>query len=189
MRKLFVTLALVGLLFSCNKTENAVTPQVETTKKEVKEVVKEVVQKKDTVVIVKDFNEMTERTSYTTKQNFFATNNGSKGVQIVPSFGESGIFLLNVFTHEMGSVCNEQNTLILKFADGTKDYLRPYGKFNCDYAVFYVEPEVLEKLETLEIEKVYFKNGSSLESGTFKVQQARFFIQLTQGIQATDFSK
>lgn len=136
----------------------------------------------DSVTVVKTVNEMTDKVSYNASFVLLATNDGEKGLRIRPYLADKKLSNFMVYTYMMGSKCNKDNTLIIKFSDDTKIKLSSWNEFDCKNSYFKVTPELLVKLKTLEIEKIYFLNGDSYESGTFKVEDKRYFIQLIKGL-------
>jgi len=137
----------------------------------------------DTVKVYTYVEEMTEKSYIMTTVDLIATENGTKGIKIMANISnakELTSFIISQY--DMGSACNENNTLIIKFIDGSKIKILSYNQFSCKNSYFRVPFTAVEQLKTLEIEKIYYQNGDSYESGTFPVNNPRYFIQLYKGL-------
>lgn len=86
---------------------------------------------------------------------------------------------LQVKTVGIGT-CNENNTIVFLFEDGTKLSLKSWNKFNCEGdSWFRVSDNDKEKLSTIKIKKIMVENGRSYESYTHELKEDQdFFIQL-----------
>jgi len=137
----------------------------------------------DTVKVYTYVEEMTEKSYIMTTVDLIATENGTKGIKIMANISnakELTSFIISQY--DMGSACNENNTLIIKFIDGSKIKILSYNQFSCKNSYFSVPFTAVEQLKTLEIEKIYYQNGDSYESGIFPVNNPRYFIQLYKGL-------
>lgn len=135
----------------------------------------------DSVIVSRITDDMTDEIDFECNVTFLCSNDGKKGIQIQPYYDGKELKTFIVNTYKMGSECNKNSTLIIKFVDGTKIKLSSWNKFSCTEAYF--SPRIHhEKLSTLEIEKVYFMNGSSYESGVFPPYNKRYFIQYFKGL-------
>ena len=96
---------------------------------------------------------------------------------------DNGKFIrtLIVTPYKLGS-CNENNTLIIKFVDGSKVKLSSWNKFDCDNTYFDLTNSLESKFKTVEVEKIYYQNGRTYDSGTFPLENPRYFIQLYKGL-------
>ena len=135
----------------------------------------------DSVTVSNYTHEMTDKVYTIASQSFIASNDGERGVVLKSYIKNNNLIGFTLSMYSMGSKCNENNTLIFKFSDGSKITIKSWNDFNCENSYFDTTPELLEKLKTLEIEKVYFMNGYSGESDTFNVDNKRYFIQIIKG--------
>jgi hypothetical protein len=136
----------------------------------------------DSVTVTKEVNEMTDKTYWFASHNLIGANEQrTKGINIQPSIRGKKISDLIVEPVGLGS-CNENNTLIIKFVDGSKATLKSWNEFDCKNSYFNIPIDLIKKLKTIEISKVYFQNGRTYDSGTFPVTRPRYFIQLYKGL-------
>ena len=137
----------------------------------------------DSVTVYNYTHEMTDKVYTQTSEAFVATNNGERGVVLKSDFKNSKLIGFTLKMYDLGSKCNENNTLIFKFSDGSKITIKSWNDYSCENSYFDTTPLLLEKFKTLELEKVYFMNGVSGESDTFVVDQKRYFIQVLKGLE------
>lgn len=138
----------------------------------------------DSVTVTKHTDEMTDKVYLFPSATLFAIDKYDKKKRLIirPSINVSTKELsLIVEPYKLG-LCNENNTLIFKFSDGTKIKLKSWNSFDCKNSYFEITKKLKNKLRTLEIEKVYYMNGYSYESGTFPVDNKRYFIQLYKSL-------
>lgn len=139
----------------------------------------------DSVYVSKVVDEMTDKVSYLPSTVFIASDDEKEGFIIDPYVDVSKVTFKHIIveTFKMGSPCNEDNTLIFKFTDGTKMKLKSWNDFDCKASYFSINSVNAEILITKEISKAYFENGRSFVSGTFGVKNPRYFIQLCKSIE------
>ena len=137
----------------------------------------------DSVTVSREVDDMTDKVSWYANVILVAANEGkTKGITIQPSIANgSSINTLIVSPVGLGN-CNEDNTLIIKFVDGSKVKLSSWNKFDCEVAYFAPTSALVTKLKAVEIDKIYFQNGRTFDSGTFPVSRPRYFIQLYKGL-------
>ena len=140
----------------------------------------------DSITVKKYVDEMTEDITYMTNADALASTDNRTGFKLMVMITDDlkpGTII--VTTYGMGSKCNKDNILILKFKDGEKIKLKSWNKFSCKTAYFSYPKDAatIAKLNSTEIEKAYFMNGDSYESGTFPLTNPRYFIQLDNSLQ------
>jgi len=136
----------------------------------------------DSVIVKKSVNEMTDEVRWVTNFRLVAANQElTRGFTIQPIIDGGAVVDLIVSSVGMGN-CNDNNTLIIKFVDGSKVKLKSWNQFNCEESYFTPTNELVSKLKTLELDKMYFQNGYTFDSGTFPVDNPRYFIQLFKGL-------
>ena len=140
---------------------------------------------KDSVTVVDYVDEMTDEKYLFASRDLFVIDeeDTNKGIIITP-----GINVLNhkvrfiIETFKLGG-CNENNILIIKFIDGSKFKMKSYNEFNCKGVTYFsTRNEMIIKLKNIEIDKIYYQNGRTYESGTFPISDKRYFIQLYKGL-------
>ena len=104
------------------------------------------------------------------------------GFAILPMFKhQNGVMVNNGLTcksYGIGS-CNEGDSLIFLFEDGTKITVVSWNKFNCDgKSYFDNNDKLLKKLSSQNLTTVRFTNGRSLDSFTYTLNesQKRYFV-------------
>lgn len=137
----------------------------------------------DSIIVSVVVDEMTDKEYYLTSKDLLATNDNIKGVSIMVITNNKVMSSFAVKSYSMGSKCNENSTLIFLYSDGTKTKLKSWNKYSCKTSYFTPTAEMITKLKTLEVEKIYFQNGTSLESGTFIITEKRYFIQVLIGLE------
>lgn len=104
------------------------------------------------------------------------------GFYILPMFkNENGAMVNNGLTCKNFNVgnCNEKDSLIFLFEDGTKITVVSWNKFNCEgNSYFDNNDKLLKKLSSQNLTTVRFTNGRSLKSFTYNLDesQKRYFI-------------
>jgi hypothetical protein len=136
----------------------------------------------DSVTVKTTVDEMTDKVYVLPSSDLIATSDGISGIKIMPCMNSERVTMFIVMQYSLGSACNEDNTLIIKFTDGTKIKMKSWNDFDCETAYFSPSTTDDEKLKTLDIEKIYYQNGRSFQSGTFPVENSRYFIQLYKGL-------
>jgi len=136
----------------------------------------------DSVTVTKEVDDMTDKVYWFASHRLIAANEErNKGFNISPSIRGNSITDFIVTSANMGS-CNENNTLIIKFIDGSKIRLKSWNDFSCENSYFKVSYSLTSKLKTTEIDKIYYQNGRTYDSGTFPVTRPRYFIQLYKSL-------
>jgi hypothetical protein len=139
----------------------------------------------DSVTVYKYTDEMTDDSFWMTSIRCFAISetDQNKGLIIDLSISNNATSIKSiiVFAYKLGS-CNENNTLIFKFVDGSKIKLRSWNKFSCKNSYFNVTSALADKLKNVEVEKIYYQNGRTYDSGTFPIDNPRYFIQVYRGL-------
>ena len=84
---------------------------------------------------------------------------------------------------DLGS-CNESNTLIILFEDGTKINLSSIGDFECRDYTFFIFTDKQEAIaKSKKIKKVRFQNGYTFDEFTGVSSNESFFIELYNAIE------
>mgnify|MGYP003657759163 CR=1 FL=1 len=140
---------------------------------------------KDSVKVFKYVNDMTDKSYWMTSISCFAVSetDENKGLIIDPSITSDAksVRAFIVTSYKLGN-CNENNTLIFKFNDGSKVKLRSWNEFSCKNSYFNVTGVLADKLKNVEVEKIYYQNGRTYDSGTFPLDNPRYFIQIYKGL-------
>ena len=89
--------------------------------------------------------------------------------------------IIQVGSINLGS-CTEKSELILTFKDGTGLSICSQNRFNCSgLSTFILCPYALEKLSTVGVKKIKYKNRYSHRSYSKKMEDPDFFIDLIYG--------
>lgn len=142
-----------------------------------------------TITVTKQVDEMTDKVYYFPSRVLIASIDGGAGVSIDPFIRNKGgkldITSLMVTNYRLGA-CVENSDFIIKFTDGTKIKMTSWNDFNCD-PISYFNPSISDKdaLKSKKIEKVYFENGNTHESGTYTLYEdcpSDYFIQVFKSL-------
>jgi len=138
----------------------------------------------DSVFIQKQVDEMTDKSYAFPSRKIVCIDEVNKRGFNVSFFmdvvnGKCSTSDLQVKTVRIGT-CNENNTIVFLFEDGTKLSLKSWNKFNCEGdSWFRVSNSDKEKLSTIKIKKIMVENGRSYESYTHELKEDQdYFIQL-----------
>ena len=136
----------------------------------------------DSITVTKEVDDMTDKVYWFASHKLIAANKErTKGFNISPSIRGNSITDFIVTSANMGS-CNENNTLIIRFVDGSKVKINSWNDFSCKNSYFKTTSLLTRKLKTIEIDKIYYQNGRTYDSGTFPVTRPRYFIQLYKSL-------
>jgi len=143
----------------------------------------------DSVYIQKQVDEMTDKSYAFASRRIVCIDEVNKRGFNVSFFmdvvnGKCSTSDLQVKTVRIGT-CNENNTIVFLFEDGTKLSLKSWNKFNCDGdSWFRVTDNEKERLSTIKIKKIMVQNGRSYESYTHELKEDQdYFIQLGIAVQ------
>ena len=130
-------------------------------------------------------DKMTDKEYYLASKNFVGSNiQKTEGFSITPHFKnvDGKIAQNNLILKNIGiGNCDEKDSLIFLFEDGTKITITSWNKFNCEgKAYFDLTEDDLEMLKTKHISTIRFVNGYSFESLTYnlKKEEKGFFINV-----------
>lgn len=137
----------------------------------------------DSVIVKRVVHEMTDEVYWSTNFRLVAANQElTRGFTVQPII-DKGTYIIDLIVKPVGlGNCNENNVLIIKFVDGIKVKLKSWSDFDCTVAYFTPTNYLVSKLKVVEVDKMYFQNGHTLDSGTFPVDNPKYFIQLYKGL-------
>lgn len=181
MKKIMTTACLVLSLISYSQTKTKTDAQTKTIKKQ-----------KDSVVVVKQVDDMEDKSYYYPSRSIVIIDETKKQGIRLSAFINSKTETLKLDDLELKMVgigsCVENNILIIKFEDETKIELKSWNDFNCEGNAWFDidkgEDDIVRLLETKRISKIRVQNGRSYESFTAEVSpdDADYFMQLIYAI-------
>ena len=140
-------------------------------------------QNKDSVYVINEVDEMSGKNYIYSSREFICSNSeGNIGFKIDAHINSKDSTFSMITATMVGiGACNENDEIILLFANGEKITRTSWKGFNCEgTAYFYMYPEDLEILRTQTLSKIRMTNGRTYDSYTGDVKQKdkRYFIQL-----------
>ena len=140
------------------------------------------------ITIDKKVDEMTDEVSYQVDGLICANEEQTKGFAIYPniSVNNGNKEIKDLIIQMVGlSNCNENNTMILLFKDGSKTTLNSWNKFNCKGTTYFnLKSSLISKLSNNEISKIRLTNGDSYKNYTHILESndSKYFIQLFEAL-------
>jgi hypothetical protein len=136
---------------------------------------------------------MTDKEYYFAEKKLICSNDAkTKGFTITPNFkakaggfDNSGFICKNV---NIGS-CDENDTLIFLFDDGSKITLSMWNKFNCEGKVYVdFSSDQLALLKTKKVGAIRFSNGRTYDTLTYTMQSTEqdYFINVYTNFQVVE---
>lgn len=136
----------------------------------------------DSVYVIKDIDEMSEKTYIYPSRNFVVANETKSIGFIVDCYinqkGEFGFLTITMVN--IGS-CNENDEIIILFENGEKITKKSWNDFNCEgNSYFNLTKDEIELLRTVPLSKIKVTNGRTYDSFTEEVKEKdrRYFIQI-----------
>ena len=136
----------------------------------------------DSVYVIKDIDEMSEKTYIYPSRNFVVANKTKSIGFIVDCYinqkGEFGFLTITMVN--IGS-CNENDEIIILFENGEKITKKSWNDFNCEgNSYFNLTKDEIELLRTVPLSKIRVTNGRTYDSftGEVKEKDRRYFIQI-----------
>jgi uncharacterized protein YlzI (FlbEa/FlbD family) len=147
----------------------------------------------DSVYLIKDVDDMTDKTYIYPSTNFIVANETKTiGFTVDCYINQKGEFgFLTVTMVNIGS-CNEGDEIIILFENGGKITKKSWNDFNCEgNAYFYLTKDEIELLRTNPLSKIRMINGRTYDSFTGEVQKKdkRYFIQIFYALDNNLFSE
>jgi hypothetical protein len=136
----------------------------------------------DSIYLVKEVDDMSGKSYVYTNRDIVVSNEDATigfrlDAILEPDFTIGSVFVTMV---GMGD-CNENDEMIILFANGEKITRKSWKKFNCDgEAYFNITQDEYQLLRTQPMSKIRITNGRTFDSytGNVKSKDKRFFIQL-----------
>lgn len=138
---------------------------------------------KDSVYIVKHVDDMTDKVYYWPSRRMVVTDENKKLGVIFDAFVVADGSKIDAISCDLVGIgsCNENDELILRFADDTKIKMTSYAKFNCEgNAWFNINNSAADKLRSQKITKIMVINGRTHDSFTRDVptENQDYYVQL-----------
>jgi hypothetical protein len=133
------------------------------------------------VIIEKKIDEMTDEVAYLATRFSAINEDEDKGLvmDVVINDNGSGFEAKHIAIQTIGlGSCNENNTLIILFEDGSKFTLKSWNEFNCKSLHFFtLSDSNIELLSSSLVSKIRITNGRDHSSVTVDVDFKNYFIE------------
>lgn len=144
---------------------------------------------KDTVYIVHEKDEMTEKSYNLVNRPLICISNAEKkGFKLMPMLNSSGspkIRTVYAKAINIGS-CSENDLLIILLDNGDKIHAKSWKEFNCENESYFdLSSGDLRLLSEHNITKIRLQNGRSFDSYTHDIEDSNkdYFVKLSKAIE------